>query len=145
MANGFNRLQSSYSIALNEGYAVLSRMAGRNPEWPHPNSGNVDEEIMLDAVYGGSANPEVPGEYTVYSVDWLDEIPDESDEEALKAAQDIADGAAARSKRVSGEPTEEFRRYLDDNFKGWVYHHGRGEVFVIADDSDEDYPHQHDL
>lgn len=124
MTGAYHRLKSNYDISTNEGFARLSRMAGRDYEWPPPNTGNVNEDIMLDAVYGGAADPSVPREYAVYSVDWLDENPDDVEE-------------IPEVERVSGEPQEDFTRYLDENFEGWVYHRERGEVYVLTEESDE--------
>lgn len=123
MPGAHHGLKSNYSIETNEGFARLSRMAGRDYEWPAPNSGNVNEDIFLDAVYGGAADPSVPQEYAVYSVDWLDEH-----------AEDVSE---LEEERVSGEPVEDFTRYLDENFEGWVYHHDRGEVYVVKEEGDE--------
>jgi hypothetical protein len=111
-------------VATNEGFALLSRMAGRDYDSLPSDTGNVNDEIMLDAVYGGAASPDEPQEYTVYSVDWLDEMPEDVEE--------LAD-----AERVAGEPIEDFTRYLDENFEGWVYHHDRGEVYVLSQQTDE--------
>lgn len=146
MAGEDNMLQDSYSFAVDRGFAVLSRMAGHHDAWPPPNTGNVNDDILLDAVYGGSFDPDVPGEYTVYRVDWLDELPGEEaqdplseiDEDELAQARELR--AQRQRRRISGEPVEAFRRHLDDNFKGWLYHHGKDEVFVLAEASDEDQP-----
>lgn len=125
-------LQDSYSIAVDRGYAVLSRMAHPEQAWPPPNTGNINEEIMLDSVYGGSIDPESPGEYLVYSIDWVDEIPAERPIDP-EQAPDIS----PQVSRAIGEPTEAFTRHLDDYFKGWIYHRGRQELYVLAPDQDE--------
>lgn len=135
MANSLQKLEARYSVELAQGYAVLARMSGA-PEDPAPNTGNIDDEIMLNAVYGGSASPDTLGPYAVYQVDWLDDLPDEdSNQDALRVQ------SATNRERISGEPAEAFRRYLDDQFKGWVYHHGRGELYVIADHDGADIAH----
>lgn len=129
MPGAYHRLKSNYSIETNEGFARLSRMSGRDYEELPPNSGNVNEDIMLDAVYGGAADPSVPNEYAVYSVEWLDEHPEDVEE--------IPD-----TERAFGEPQEDFTRYLDENFEGWVYHKDRGEVYVLTEETDEDRAQQ---
>jgi|GEM_PF-3796578 len=135
MSQSRQELEARYAVELNQGYAVLARMSGFQ-DGPAPNTGNVDDEIMLNAVYGGTASPDALGPYTVYQVDWLDEIPDEdANQDALRIK------SAPHRERISGEPTEAFRRYLDDHFKGWIYHHGRGELYVIAEPG-EDYGEQ---
>lgn len=135
MSTSRQQLEARYAVELNQGYAVLARMSG-SPQDPAPNTGNVDEEILLNAVYGGSASPDTPGPYTVYQVDWLDELPEQDgNQDALRTQ------SAAHRERVAGEPTEAFQRYLDDHFKGWIYHHGRGELYVIAEPG-EDYGEQ---
>ncbi|AWV90826.1 hypothetical protein [Bradymonas sediminis] len=132
MENERQDLESRYAVELAQGYAVLARMSGFQEDTA-PNTGNVDDEIMLNAVYGGSASPEHLGPYTVYQVDWLDELPDEDQsEDALRVL------SATNRERIAGEPAEAFQRYLDDQFKGWVYHHERGELYVIADQSEDD-------
>ncbi len=125
MPGAYHGLKSSYSIETNEGFARLSRMAGRDFERQvfRDDSGNVNDDIFLDAVYGGAANPDAPHEYAVYSVDWLDEHPEDVEE-------------IAELERVAGEPVEDFTRYLDENFEGWVYHHDRGEVYVVKQSGD---------
>jgi hypothetical protein len=100
-------------------------MAGRDYESLPFDSGNVNEDIMLDAVYGGAANPDEPQEYIVYSVDWSEDHPEDVDEKFEEVG------------RAGGEPVEDFARYLDQNFDGWVYHRDRGEVYVLNDQTDE--------
>lgn len=124
MPGAYHGLKSNYSVSTNEGFARLSRMAGRDYESLPLDSGNVNEDIMIDAVYGGAANPDEAQEYTVYSVDWLDENPEE--------VEDLEE-----SERAFGEPVEEFTRYLNENFEGWVYHHDRGEVYVLNEQTDD--------
>ncbi|MFP4598068.1 MAG: hypothetical protein ACLFVJ_07440 [Persicimonas sp.] len=122
---GINRgLKSNYSIETNEGFARLSRMAGRNYDWPPLDSGNVNEDIMLDAVYGGAVNPNAPQEFAVYSIDWLDEHPE--DVEELEEVE-----------RIPGEPVEDFARRLDETFSGWVYNTDREEVYVLIDQTED--------
>ena len=124
MAGAYHRLKSNYSIETNEGFARLSRMADyEDHRGLPPNTGNVNEELLVDAVYGGAANPEEPQQYAVYSVDWLDKSPGDVDE-----IPDTVRSSAA-------EPQEDFMRYLDENFEGWVYHRERGEVYVLTEDS----------
>lgn len=169
MAKPHRGLKGSYSVETSEGFARLSRMAGRDYRWPPPNSGNVNEDIMLDAVYGGAADPSAPREYAVYSIEWLEEHPEAAEEiEAAEAGSEAERKEAERtrdkeidaaeqprrgeavegtdehtgSERVSGEPVEEFTRYLDETFSGWVYHQDRDEVYVMGEDSDEDRAQQ---
>lgn len=125
-------LESRYAVELDRGYAVLARMSDASAPTA-PNTGNVDDEIMLNAVYGGTASPDIPGPYTVYQVDWLDALPDDD------ASQDaLGLPSATHRQRVSGQPAEAFQRYLDDQFKGWIYHHARGELYVIAEPSGDE-------
>lgn len=139
MTNSQQKLEARYAVELGQGYAVLARMGGTQAD-PTPNTGNVGDEIMLNAVYGGSASPDIPGPYAVYQVDWLDELPAETNLEEIN--QDaLRVQSATNRERISGEPAEAFHRYLDDQFKGWVYHHGRGELYVIADDDHVDSAH----
>ncbi|MFW5968278.1 MAG: hypothetical protein ACOCV2_12205 [Persicimonas sp.] len=163
---GFHRdLKESYSIETMEGFARLSRMSGREDQWPPSESGNVDDDIYLDAVYGGVADPSQPREYVVYSIEWLEEHPDEAaeiaaaeerDEEELdrlEREQDEEIRAAETPEpsegfeepdehqaieRSSGEPAEEFTRYLDETFRGWVYRKKHDEVYVLAETPDDD-------
>jgi hypothetical protein len=125
-----HNLKANYSIETSEGFARLSRMAGRDYSWPPPNTGNVNEDIMIDAVYGGSVEPDAHQEFAVFNVDWLDEHPEDAEE-----LDQISD--TDQIEQVRGRPVEEFTRYLDETFPGWVYHHERGEVYVVLPEGDE--------
>ena len=130
-------LKSNYSIETNEGFARLSRMAGKDHEWPPPNTGNVNEEIMTDAVYGGAVDPNAPQEYAVYSVDWLeeqDELPEGLEETSAQQAEEA--DVPAQGEQVAGRPVEDFTRRLGEMFGGWIYHRDRGEVYVLKKDED---------
>lgn len=144
MPGAHHGLKTNYSIETNEGFARLQRMAGRDYEWPPPNSGNVNEEIYLNAVYGGEAEPDMPGEYAVYSLDWLENAerptqtgrPDEELEAGAASQQtDALEAEEAdvpeEAQRIPGEPIEDFAARLDDIFPGWVYNPDRGEIYVL--------------
>ena len=133
MPGAHHNLKANYSISTNEGFARLSRMAGKSYEWPPPNSGNVNEGIMIDAVYGGAADPDVPGEYAVYSIDWLEEHPEEAEDLARSTDAQRAEEAdlPEEAQRVEGEPVEDFAQRLNDLFPGWVYNQERDEVYVL--------------
>lgn len=165
---GFHRdLRENYSVETMEGFARLSRMSEREDQWPPQDSGNVGDDIYLDAVYGGVADPSQPREYAVYSIEWLEEHPDEAAEiaaaeerdeeeldrlereqdEEIEAAETPQTGQNPEEpdehqgvERTSGEPVEEFTRYLDENFRGWVYRKKHDEVYVLAEASDGDRP-----
>lgn len=113
MPGAKNRLKTEYSFAVNEGFAQLQRMAGRDYHHLPPNSGNTNDDIYLDAVYGGHADPEEPQEFTVYSVDW--------DERG-------------RPHRVDEEPSAPFEKRLDEEFPGWIYRKDSDELYVLKDE-----------
>ncbi len=111
-------LKADYSFLTEEGFAQLERMADREVSHDPPNTGNLNEDIYKDAVYGGDADPGAPQEFVVYGLEW-EEGSDESNVE-----------------RAKGRPVADIERHFDDSFSGWVYNKDNSEVYALKDNDE---------
>lgn len=113
-----HKLKARYSFITEEGFARLEQMGRRKIFHEPPESGNVGDDIYQDAVYGGEADPDLPQEFVVYSVDWLDE-----------EEQELAEGAA---ERAQGRPERgDLEAHFDGAFSGWVYQQDRDTLYAL--------------
>jgi hypothetical protein len=109
-------LKADYSFLTEEGFARLEEMSGREVSHTPPNTGNVNEDIYEDSVYGGDADPDAPQEFVVYGLDW---------------AENTEEGSA---ERAEGRPVADIERHFDENFSGWVYNEAKSEVYALKGD-----------
>lgn len=110
-----HELKADYSFLTEEGFARLEQMADRDVSHEPPNTGNINENIYEDAVYGGDANPDAPQEFVVYDLDWVE------------------DADEGHAERAEGRPVADIERHFDDSFSGWVYDKGKSEVYALRD------------
>lgn len=105
--------RSSYEIELEIGFALLEQMEdhqGAQRFRYTPDHGEF-EDMMLTGFYGGLVDPDETQEFFVYTLQWPDEIADDTDEELIEV--------------LSSE--------LDSLFPGWVFDEKEKKVYIMRD------------
>ncbi len=105
--------QSSYELDVEIGFALLEQIeeAGRTRSYRYtPDEGDF-EDILLAGVYGGRVDFDEPQEFYVYTLEWPEELADDTDEDLLDV--------------LSSE--------LDSLFPGWVFDAEEQKVYIMRD------------
>ena len=106
--------RSSYELDVDIGFALLEQIeeSGRTRRYRYiPEEEEEFEDIFLAGVYGGLVDPDSSHEFFVYTLQWPEEVHDDTDEELLEV--------------LSSE--------LDSLFPGWVFDQEEQKVYILRD------------